>query len=74
VRKAAGRVSRPVIVLTPADERDRAAPVVKAIPGEKKRFVVPDEAVHGSSMLVPERNAGADSIWPEVRTFLETFK
>jgi dienelactone hydrolase len=74
VRKAAKDVSRPVIVLTPADERDRARQVVDAIPGEDKRFVIPDEAVHGSSMLVPDRNAGATTIWPEVETFLERFK
>jgi len=74
VRKAAARVTQPVIVLTPADERERAKVVLDALPGEDKRFVIPDEAVHGSSMLVPGRNAGAESIWPEVTTFLKRFK
>jgi hypothetical protein len=61
-------------VLTPADERDRAQPVVDVIPGENKQFVVPDEAVHGSSMLVPGRNAGAEKIWPAVQAFLDSFQ
>jgi dienelactone hydrolase len=74
VRKAAKSVSQPVIVLTPADERDRAQPVVDMIPGENKQFVVPDEAVHGSSMLVPGRNAGAEKIWPAVQAFLDSFQ
>lgn len=74
VRKAAKSVTQPVLVLAPADERDRAKPVVDVIPGEDKQLVVPDEAVHGSSMLVPGRNAGAEKIWPVVETFLARFR
>jgi dienelactone hydrolase len=73
VRKAAKAVSKPVLVLTPADERDRAKQVVDVLPGEDKGFVIPDDAVHGSSMLVPARNAGAEEVWPLVRAFLERF-
>lgn len=74
VRKAARQVEQPVLVLTPEDERDRAKTVVDVIPGDKKRFVVPADAVHGSSMLVPGRNAGAEEIWPIVVAFLEQFR
>jgi len=62
-----------VLVLTPADEKERAQPIVDVLPGENKQLVIPDEAVHGSSMLVPERNAGAEQIWPVVGAFLKRF-
>ena len=66
-------VSQPVLVLTPEDERGRAKPVFDVIPGQRKKLVIPKRAVHGSSMLVTRRNAGAEEIWPEVETFLESF-
>ena len=73
VRTAAARVSQPVLVLTPSDERQRAGAVVDAIRSEDKKFVVPERAVHGSSMLVADRNPGSEEIWPVVITFLEQF-
>jgi len=73
VRKAARKVEQPVLVLTPENERDRANTVFEVIPGDTKLLVIPEEAVHGSSMLVPGRNSAADEIWPEVVTFLEQF-
>ncbi len=73
VRKAARKVEQPVLVLTPESERDRAKTVFDVIPGDRKLLVIPEEAVHGSSMLVPGRNSAADEIWPEVVTFLEQF-
>lgn len=74
VRTAARKVTQPVIVLTPADERDRAGPVVEAIAAQDKRFVIPDQAVHGSSMLVPDRNDGAAEVWVEVEKFLAPYR
>ena len=73
VATAARKVKQSVIVLTPAGERGRAEPVFEAVAAEKKRFVIPDRAVHGSSMLVPDRNAGAADIWVEVEKFLAPF-
>ena len=73
VRQAAKLVRQPVLVLTPEDERDRAAQVFDVIPSKDKQLVIPERAVHGSSMLVRERNEGADKIWPEVLAFLEQF-
>jgi dienelactone hydrolase len=73
VRKAAKRVTRPVLVMTPSDERDRARILVDAIPGDAATFIVPKQAVHGSSMLVADRNPGAAAIWPEVEAFLAPF-
>jgi dienelactone hydrolase len=70
VRTAARKVTQPVLVLTPDDERGRAQPVVDAIAAKDKRFVVPDRAVHGSSMLVSDRNPGAAEVWVEVEKFL----
>jgi len=40
---------------------------------EDQEFVVPECAVHGSSMLVADRNPGSEEIWPLVVTFLEQF-
>ncbi len=73
VRQAAKLVRQPVLVLTPENERDRAAQVFDVSPSENKKLVIPERAVHGSSMLVPERNEGAEKIWPEVLAFLEQF-
>jgi dienelactone hydrolase len=73
VREAAERVQQPVLVLTPEDERDRATQIFEVIPSEDKKLVIPELAVHGSSMLVPERNPGAEKIWPEVLAFLDRF-
>ena len=64
----------PVLVLTPEGERDRAGEIVEVLPGEKHRFIVPKRAVHGASMLVPDRNSGAEEIWPVVEAFLEPFR
>ena len=73
VREAAKKVLQPVLVLTPSDERDRAEVVFDVIPGKQKKFVIPEHAVHGSSMLVPARNPSAEEIWPEVQAFLAQF-
>jgi len=73
VRNAAKQVTRPVLVLTPEGERDRAGAIVEVLPGDAHRFVVPERAVHGASMLVADRNPGADEIWPVVVEFLEAF-
>jgi len=74
VRKVAKRVEQPVFVVTPADEEERARVVFEVIPGDRNTFLIPDRAVHGSSMLVLERNPGADEIWPLVERFLEQFR
>lgn len=74
VRKAAQKVEQRVLVITPENERDRAKTVYDAIPGDAKLLWIPENAVHGSSMLVPDRNSGADEIWPQVVAFLEPFR
>lgn len=74
VRKAARKVQQPVLVMTPEDERERAKTVFDVLPGDAKVFVIPEEAVHGSSMLVLGRNPGAEQIWPELVAFLEQFR
>lgn len=73
VRRAARKVRQPVLSLTPEDERKRASLVIDAVPGDDAVLIIPEQAVHGSSMLVPSRNPGADAIWPEVEKFLGRF-
>lgn len=71
VRTAAAKVYQPVLVLTPEDERARARAVVDAIASDDKQFIVPERAVHGSSMLVEDRNPGAAAVWLVVEEFLK---
>jgi alpha-beta hydrolase superfamily lysophospholipase len=73
VATAAAGVSGPVIILTPKDEESRAMPVFDAVAGEQKALIIPKRAVHGSSMLIGDRNAGATDIWPQVEKFLGQF-
>jgi len=73
VSKAAAKISVPVLILTPEEERSRAEPIFRAIPGERKDFVVPPKAVHGSSMLIAERNPEASAIWPRIEDYLARF-
>lgn len=73
VSRAAKQLSQPVIVLTPDEERARAQPIVDVISSKDATFVIPEQAVHGSSMLVEARNPGAKAIWTDVRKFLAKF-
>ena len=74
VRRAAAEVAQPVMVLAPDGERDQAESVFGAVPAKDKTLVIPEKAVHGSSMLDPDRNPGAEAIWPEVEAFLEKLR
>jgi dienelactone hydrolase len=74
VRDKAKGVEQPVFIATPAEEEERAKVVFDVIPGNRKTFLIPEVAVHGSSMLVADRNSGAEEIWPEVEAFLEQFR
>ncbi len=73
VGRAARRISQPFLVAAPSGERARAGEVFDAIPVEDKKLVIPGHAVHGSSMLVPSRNAGAEPFWSDVRAFLKRY-
>jgi len=73
VSEAAAHVSLPVLILAPEEERERAEPIRDAVAAERKELVVPARAVHGSSMLIEERNPGAAEIWPVVERFLAGF-
>lgn len=73
VATAAAKVSLPVLILTPEDERARATSIFDAVAGERKELVIPEQAVHGSSMLIAQRNPGAEEVWRRVEEFLEPF-
>ncbi|MFB3117368.1 MAG: hypothetical protein ACE1ZP_01265, partial [Myxococcota bacterium] len=73
VSKAAANVALPTLILTPENERSRAEPILRALSGEHKDLVIPDRAVHGSSMLIPDSNEAASDIWPQVEAFLVQF-
>lgn len=73
VSLAAARVRQPVMILAPPGERAQAAQIFESVPHQEKVLEVPKKAVHGSSMLIAERNPDADTIWPKVTAFLTRF-
>lgn len=74
VRKAAARVSVPIFVTSAKDASEIAAAkaIIDASPAALKvRYVPPTAGVHGSSTLIPDRNAqGAEENWRAVEAFL----
>lgn len=74
VKSAAAKVSVPVFVTSAKDEKEIGA--ARAIEGtvsasEKTQFVPQQGGVHGSSTLIPARNAaGAEENWNAVLAFL----
>ena len=73
VAQHAAKVSQPVLILAPQNEREQAQVIHDAVDHEDKKLTVPEQAVHGSSMLIVDRNAAADDVWPVVETFLNRF-
>lgn len=74
VRDAAARVTSPVFVTSAQDATEIAAgeAIFAAVPARGKQRHVPQAGgVHGSSTLIPARNAaGADQNWQAVTAFL----
>ena len=73
VQRAAKQIAPPTLILAPTGEREQSEAVLEAIPGTQKKLIVPEQAVHGSSMLITSRNPGAAEIWPSVEAFLKQF-
>ena len=71
VARHAAKITQPVLILAPQNEREQAQAIHDAVGHEDKKLTIPEQAVHGSSMLIMERNAAADDVWPAVETFLE---
>jgi dienelactone hydrolase len=69
VAKAAAQVNVPVFIATPANEAKRAAPIAKAVP-RPTSLHLPPGAVHGSSMLNPQRSKTSEQTWKLVEAFL----
>ena len=75
VRHAAARVTVPVFVTSARNPAEIAAAkaIFDAVPAATKtRFVAPTAGVHGSSTLIPDRNArGSEENWQAVEAFLK---
>ena len=75
VAAAARRVKAPTFVTSASDPGEIAAAktILAASPATTKRQHVPAQGVHGSSTLIPERNAiGAAANWDAVLAFLRS--
>ncbi|MEI9851362.1 MAG: alpha/beta hydrolase [Sphingomonas sp.] len=75
VAAAAAKLKMPVFVASSPDAKEVAAAkaLVDAVPGKDKRQFVPTDGVHGSSILIAERNPkGAEAAWGAVLAFLDT--
>jgi len=74
VRNAAAKVTVPVFVTSAKEAGEIAAAkaIIDASPAQTKvRYVPPTAGVHGSSTLIPDRNAqGAEENWRAVEAFL----
>lgn len=73
IRRAAAKVTVPVLIASAASERGDADPIMAALPkGAHNVRFVPEHGVHGSSMLIASRNpAGAEENMRAVLTFLD---
>jgi dienelactone hydrolase len=73
IRGAAAKIRVPVLVASTKEESGDADPIMSALPkSERNLRLIPAHAVHGSSMLIPQRNPeGAEANWNAVLTFIE---
>lgn len=73
VRRAAAKVSVPVLVASTEAEKSEADPIMAALPGNPLSVrLVPAKGVHGSSTLIASRNpGGAEANWKAVLGFLD---
>lgn len=73
IREAAAKVKVPVFVTSSAEAKEvsEARAILAAVPAAEKVQFVPEQGVHGSSILLAERNAaGAEAAWTAVLEFL----
>ena len=74
IRSAAAKLALPVLIASTnsAEEVGEADPVMAALPKNASSVrLIPDKAVHGSSMLIAKRNPeGAETVWQAVMGFL----
>jgi dienelactone hydrolase len=70
----AARVTVPVFVASSPGEVDKASAIFERISSKGSSQFVPDEGVHGSSMLRPDKNPrGAEEAWRAVLSFLRRY-
>ncbi len=71
IRMAAKSIAVPVLITSPANEKRKWQRIFAAIPGNSKTGFAPKSGGrHGSSALIPSRNASAPAYWDVVETFL----
>lgn len=71
----ASRVRVPVFVASSPGEVDKASGIFERIHSTGSSQFVPDEGVHGSSMLRKDKNPrGAEEVWRAVLSFLKRFR
>lgn len=70
----ASRVRVPVFVASSPGEVEKASSIFERIRSKGSSQFVPDEGVHGSSMLRKDKNPrGAEEVWRAVFSFLKTY-
>jgi len=74
VAEAAAGIEVPVFITSAASETDQWSAIYEAIIGSDKVAFRPEQGgVHGSSALIPGRNANAEDYWEAVETFLSRY-
>ncbi|MGI9409869.1 MAG: hypothetical protein ACR2OV_07335, partial [Hyphomicrobiaceae bacterium] len=74
VRKAAAKISVPVLITSPANEKKQWQKIFASIGDKRKTGYAPTSGGrHGSSALIPERNRSSQSYWAVVEKFLMTY-
>jgi len=74
VAQAAASIEVPVFITSAASETDQWSAIYEAIAGSEKVAFQPEQGgVHGSSALIPDRNANAEDYWQAVEAFLSKY-
>ena len=74
VRKAAAKIAVPVLITSPANEKQQWQKIFASIGDKRKTGYAPASGGrHGSSALIPERNRSSQAYWAVVEKFLTTY-
>lgn len=75
IARAAGGITAPTLITSPAKERGKWQRIFKAIPAKHKVGYAPTSGGrHGSSALIAARNKSSEAYWAVVQKFLDDFK
>lgn len=74
VRTWAAHVRVPTFIAGAPGELDAVQQIYDGMPIEEKYLCLPHDAIHGASMLIPEKNPkGANGVWAELTDFLNSW-